>query len=142
MDTTQQTLTTEETMNDGGMEFLKNEARIDEAMDAADAAQAAREAKLPENAVKLFDLYAKDAGNWSGMPLVEGNVRLLGDREDRGLLTYLKRAKLVTTFAEEGNTWLVFTRAGIVRATARGFHLGLGSYAQADEDVKLANDAI
>jgi hypothetical protein len=45
---------------------------------------------VPENAMRLFDLYAGDAGNWSGAPLVGGNVGLLGEREDRGLLTWLK----------------------------------------------------
>lgn len=75
---------------------------------------------LPENAVKLFDLYVQDAGNWSGTPLVGCNVTLLGEREDRGLLTFLKRAGLVKTWVDEGCTWLRITTEGRAFAVARG----------------------
>jgi len=67
---------------------------------------------LPANARQLFFLYVRDAGNWSGTPLVGGNVRLLGVREDRGLLSHIKQAGLVTTDTDEGCTWLHFTALG------------------------------
>lgn len=79
---------------------------------------------LPENAKKLFELYLQDAGNWSGTPLVSGNVELLGAKEDRALVTYLKRAGLVTTSQDSDNRrcyWLHFTAAGIGYATALGY---------------------
>ena len=79
-------------------------------------------ATLSANALELFRLYAKDAGNWSGTPLVgtDGNVRLLGAEEDRGLLTHLKRAGLVTTFTSDRCPWLRFTQAGVDLAATLG----------------------
>lgn len=81
--------------------------------------------QLPANAVKLFTLYLRDAGNWSGTPLVGGNVTLLGETEDRGLLTYLKRAGLVTTRQDDERRqcyWLSFTEdAGFKFAATLGY---------------------
>ena len=65
---------------------------------------------ITEQSKKLFLAYASDAGNWNGSPLVGGNVG--GSKEDRGNLTQLKRAKLITTFSDEGCLWIVFTAAG------------------------------
>ena len=75
---------------------------------------------IPANALILFDLYIRDAGNWSGTPLVGSNVCLLGEREDRGLLTHLKKAGVIRTFVDEGCTWLQFTDAGKALAISRG----------------------
>lgn len=69
----------------------------------------------------LFIAYAKDAGNWSGQPLVGGNVG--GSKEDRGNLTQLKRAKLITTVTDEGCTWINFTDTGKAFATQNGVSL-------------------
>jgi len=69
---------------------------------------------VTENARKLFELYWKDAGNWSGNPLVGGNVELLGAKQDRGLITQLKKEGLITTEMDEGNSWICFTREGEV----------------------------
>lgn len=77
--------------------------------------------KLTPNSLALFTAYAKDAGNWSGTPLVGGNVR--GSQELRGNLTQVKRAGLVETFRDEGNTWLTFTDAGIVFAASLGIDM-------------------
>lgn len=74
---------------------------------------------LSLNALQLFDLYVRDAGNWSGSPMVGGNVELLGAKEDRGLLTHLKRAGLIRTFSDEGNMFVVFTKDGIQFAAQR-----------------------
>jgi hypothetical protein len=74
--------------------------------------------KITVQSLALFLAYAKDAGNWSGQPLVGGNVG--GSKEDRGNLTQLKRAKLITTSEDEGNTWLRFTEAGKALALSHG----------------------
>jgi hypothetical protein len=66
--------------------------------------------KLTERSKQLFLEYAGDAPNWSGNPLVGGNVG--GSKEDRGNLTQLKKAGLITTFVDEGQTWIIFTQAG------------------------------
>jgi hypothetical protein len=66
--------------------------------------------KLSQRSIELFKAYFDDAGNWSGMPLVGGNVG--GSKADRGNLTHLKRAGLIRTQVEEGNTWIIFTEAG------------------------------
>ena len=74
---------------------------------------------LPENVAKLFESLAKDADNWSGTPLFgeDGTYKpVLGYKEDRGLLTKLKRAGLVETFKSDGCLWVRFTEAGRVRA--------------------------
>lgn len=86
---------------------------------------------LPENALKLFLLYAKDAGNWSGTPLVNGNVTLLSEARDRGLLTHLKTAGLISTFSETEringrictNAWVTFEEPGIALAAEHGIDL-------------------
>lgn len=81
--------------------------------------------KLPANAIELFKLYVADAGNWSGTPLVGSNVVLLGEKEDRGLFSYLKRAGLIETWQDEENRkcyWLRFTYAGFEFAQSLGLN--------------------
>ena len=68
--------------------------------------------ELSPNALSLFRLYWQDAGNWSGTPMLNGNVSLLGSKEDRGLITHLKMAGLITTFSDEGCSFLSFTDKG------------------------------
>jgi len=65
---------------------------------------------LTDRSLELFLDYARDAGNWSGTPLVGGNVG--GSKEDRGNLTHLKRAGLITTATDGPHKWVVFTDAG------------------------------
>lgn len=67
---------------------------------------------ITDQSLALFLEYARDAGNWSGTPLVGGNVG--GSKEDRGNLTQLKKAGLVVTEfdSHDKNTWLMFTRSG------------------------------
>jgi hypothetical protein len=74
--------------------------------------------KLTKRSAELFRLYAEDAANWSGMPLVGGNIG--GSKADRGNLTHLKRAGLITTSIDEGNTWISFTAAGHAYACELG----------------------
>ena len=77
---------------------------------------------ITEQSKALFLAYAKDAGNWNGMPLV-GSVHVGNAREDRGNLTQLKRAGLVVTEKEPGYTWLMFTNEGIEFAAQNGIDL-------------------
>jgi len=73
---------------------------------------------ITDRSLALFLDYARDAGNWSGNPLVGGNVG--GTKEDRGNLTQLKRAGLIKTFRSDGHDWIEFTPAGIALAKEHG----------------------
>jgi len=73
---------------------------------------------ITDKSKSLFLAYANDAGNWSGTPLVGGNVG--GSKEDRGNLTQLKVAGLIETWNDEGHTWLRFTEAGVKFAAENG----------------------
>jgi hypothetical protein len=79
------------------------------------------ELNVTPESLRVFLAYAEDAGNWSGTPLVGGNVG--GSPQERGNLTQLKQAGLILTNAEEGNTWIYFTEAGIALAAAHGIEL-------------------
>jgi hypothetical protein len=79
------------------------------------------QAKITERSLEVFRAYAQDAGNWSGTPLVGGNVG--GSTEDRGNLTQLKRAGLIETFRSDGETWVMFTEAGIALARSLGIEI-------------------
>jgi hypothetical protein len=80
---------------------------------------------------KVFRLYAEDADNWSGEPLVGGNVR--GSKARNGNLTDLKVKGLITTWTEEREglngraktplVWLNFTALGIEYAATLGIDL-------------------
>jgi len=73
---------------------------------------------ITPRSLDLFLAFAKDAPNWSGTPLFGGNV---GDlRRDRGNLTQLKQAGLVTTFFDDGLSWVSFTEAGVAFAAQHG----------------------
>jgi len=67
---------------------------------------------MTEESLRVFKMYAEDAGNWSGTPLVGGNVG--GTKEERGNLTHLKKLGLIITFQDKGEKelWLSFTTAG------------------------------
>lgn len=65
---------------------------------------------ITEASRAVFLAYAKDAGNWNGSPLVGGNVG--GSKAERGNLTQLKKAGLIETQLDEGNTWIYFTQLG------------------------------
>jgi len=76
---------------------------------------------LTEKSLELFLDYARDAGNWSGTPLVGGNVG--GTAQDRGNLTQLKRAGLLTTFKYDGERWIEFSDKGRELAAKHGITL-------------------
>lgn len=73
---------------------------------------------LTQQSKALFLEYAKDACNWSGTPLVGGNVS--SSQEANGNLTQLKRAGLVKTNEYDGAMWLDFTEAGKAYALSLG----------------------
>lgn len=79
--------------------------------------------ELTEASKKLFLAYAKDAGNWSGTPLVGGNVG--GSKQDAGNLTDLKKKGLLSTFESEGLEWVQFSDLGIEYAKANGVEVCL-----------------
>lgn len=74
--------------------------------------------KITQTSLNVFLAYAKDAGNWSGTPLVGGNVG--GSKEERGNLTQLKRAKLITTYRSDRCDWISFTEVGKKLAAENG----------------------
>ena len=76
---------------------------------------------ITKTSLAVFLAYADDAGNWNGQPLVGGNVG--GSKEERGNITQLKRACLITTDIDEGNTWLQFTAAGKALALEHGISI-------------------
>lgn len=81
---------------------------------------------LTTKSLALFLAYAADAGNWSGIPLVGGNVccGIWGtEKEARGNLIQLKQADLITTFVAEGETWLSFTERGRALAARHNIQL-------------------
>lgn len=83
---------------------------------------------ITDRTLALFIEYAKDAGNWSGTPLIGGNVGSETSKEDRGNITQMKVAGLVTTFedSERGMPkcyWLQFTEAGKALAKEHGVDL-------------------
>lgn len=77
--------------------------------------------EITDRSKELFMAYAKDAGNWSGTPLVGGNVA--DTKEDRGNLTQLKKAGLIRTQADAGDIWMIFTQLGIEYAKELGIEI-------------------
>ena len=75
-------------------------------------------ADITAKSLEVFLAYARDAANWSGTPLVGGNVG--GGPEERGNLTQLKRAGLIGTFKSDGLHWVTFTEAGTKLAAEHG----------------------
>lgn len=72
---------------------------------------------ITETSLKVFLSYAADADNWNGTPLFDGT------KEERGNLTQLKQADLLTTFHDEGCLWIDFTDAGKALAADHGINL-------------------
>lgn len=61
---------------------------------------------LSPASLSLFLLLARSAGDWGGQPLFDGT------NAERGNLTHLKIAGLLTTFSDEGCSFVQFTEAG------------------------------
>lgn len=72
---------------------------------------------LTPASLELFKSLADDAANWSGTPPAWVT------KEERGNLTQLKRAGLLTTFVDEGDPFAEFTAAGVALAAEHGIDL-------------------
>lgn len=70
--------------------------------------------------LNLFLALAKEAGDWNGAPLYEGN-----SKAERGNLTQLKVAGLLTTERDDDSDclWVYFTDAGKALAAQHGVAL-------------------
>lgn len=75
---------------------------------------------ITQDSLNVFLAYANDAANWSGVPLVGGNVG--GSKQERGNLTQLKQAGLIATMVDRG-TWVIFTDAGKKLAAEHGIEI-------------------
>ena len=74
--------------------------------------------QITEQSKSLFIAYFNDAGNWNGNPAIGHNV---GDKPaNKGNLTQLKGAGLVTAWVDEGHAWLSFTQLGLEYAAEIG----------------------
>ena len=74
--------------------------------------------KITAASQELFTLLAEDAGNWGSMVPTDGNIDMTAAQ--RGNLTQLKKAGLVTTTQYEGAAWVLFTAAGVAYAEELG----------------------
>lgn len=77
--------------------------------------------KITEKSQELFKALAQDAGNWGGSPMLGGNV--VESKEERGNLTQLKRAGLLSTQKSDGEVFVYFTEAGKAYAATLGIDL-------------------
>jgi len=76
---------------------------------------------LSPEALAYFIELAEDAPDWSGSPLIGGNVEQTKQRD--GYLTDLKKKDLLTTQEDEGDVWVYFTPAGRGLAAEHGIAL-------------------
>ena len=78
--------------------------------------------QMTKETFDLFMAYAKDAGNWSGTPLVGGNVKTTP--ADLGRISHLKKSGYITTFAGTGSDknakYIDFTEKGKKFAATNG----------------------
>lgn len=79
------------------------------------------EVNITAETLRQFLAYAADAANWSGVPLVDGNVGF--GTAGRGNLTQMKKAGLLLTTVEEGSTWIHFQDRGIALAKQNGIDI-------------------
>jgi hypothetical protein len=77
---------------------------------------------LTAASLALFLELAGDAPNWSGSPCLNGNVEM--NTALKGNLTDLKKNGLLTTYCDEGCTWVQFTEAGMELMRAHGVWTG------------------
>lgn len=70
---------------------------------------------------RLFCDLAHDADNWGGEPMLGGNIS--SNAALRGNIADLKKKGLITTFRDEGNTFVQFTETGKAHAAALGINL-------------------
>lgn len=79
---------------------------------------------LTPDTLTFFRSLVDDSGNWGGEPMIGPNGNLPGDASaHRGHLTALKRAGLVTSFKDRGDTFVKFTDAGRAYANDLGMQV-------------------
>lgn len=83
--------------------------------------QVCNELGITNTSLEVFLAYARDAGNWSGTPCIGGNVG--GGRSERGNLTQLKKAGLITTFNSDRCDFVAFTDKGKKFAATMGIEI-------------------
>ncbi|MFZ0708713.1 MAG: hypothetical protein WAM53_01605, partial [Terrimicrobiaceae bacterium] len=88
---------------------------------ATHPSEAVLKIKLTARSLEIFKDAAEDAGNWSGTPCLGGNFNFT--KEDRGNLTQLKRAKLLSTFRDNGEEWIQFTQLAHEFAALHGIRI-------------------
>lgn len=76
---------------------------------------------ITETSLKVFLAYAKDSKNWAGMSPI--GVHVGGSKEERGNLTQLKKAGLITTMNSDRHDWIIFTAAGRKLAAKHGIEI-------------------
>lgn len=101
------------------------EIRAEADAKAAAASPAPAATGLTPASEKLFVDLAKDSGNWSGNPMLDGNVRT--NNALKGNVADLKKKGLIRTFADEGCTFVQFTDEGKALAERLG-HPIAGEY--------------
>jgi hypothetical protein len=80
-------------------------------------AAVATQTAITEASKNLFVALAKDAGNWSGTPMLDISPA------ERGNLTQLKKAGLLTTFRSDSWDFVDFTDAGVAFAATLGIEI-------------------
>jgi hypothetical protein len=65
---------------------------------------------LTPASLALFIAFAEDAGNWNGMPMVNGNVEV--SKQQRGNLSDLVQKGIVRVEDDGGDSFVVFTQQG------------------------------
>jgi hypothetical protein len=79
---------------------------------------------LTQDTRDFFLLLANDAGNWGGEPMIGPGSNIAGNpRAHRGHLTALKKAGLVTSYTDRGDSFVKFTEAGRAFAATLGHTL-------------------
>ena len=74
--------------------------------------------ELTDTSAKLLTDLIADAGNWSGMPPLDGTVKT--DNALRGNVTDLKKKGYISTDFDEGCTWVIFTEKAVEFAAEHG----------------------
>lgn len=75
---------------------------------------------ITERSEALLIKLAKDAGNWQGQPMIGAGANVATTKEDRGNITQLKIAGLITTFVDREDTFVQFTALGKAYVIGKG----------------------
>lgn len=79
---------------------------------------------LTPDSLAVFTLYAKDAGNWAGQPMV-ANYSKERMKSIRGNLADLVKKGLIVIFESDDCEFIDFTNAGQALAAELGINLGI-----------------